>query len=209
MARKPRSNRNRRSGPGRASRPPTNRHFPRTARLNTLLQEIVADYFERVEDERFQMLTITGVEVDSDLNRAQVFVSDLGYVRTPENEESDAVLLDALVAHRKPVQAKISREARIRKTPEVVFAIDPGVRAGARIEEILSDLRHGDDTGSPDRESSGREYSGSESPDDQPSESGSPDGQPSDSWSPDGGEPADDGVVVDDGGSGADEAPKP
>jgi ribosome-binding factor A len=150
MARKPRSNRQRRSGPGRASRPPTNRHFPRTARLNTLLQEIVADYFERVEDERFEMLTIIGVEVDNDLNRAQVFVSDLGYVRPPEDEESDEVLLDALADHRKPVQAKIGRESRIRKTPEVVFAIDPGVRAGARIEEILSDLRHGEDTGSQD-----------------------------------------------------------
>ena len=194
MARKPRSNRNPRSGPGRASRPPTNRQFPRTARLNTLLQEIVADYFERVEDERFQMLTITGVEVDNDLNRAQVFVSDLGYVRTPEDEESDAVLLDALVDHRKPVQAKISREARIRKTPEVVFAIDPGVRAGARIEEILSDLRHGDSTGSP----------GGESPDSEP-----PDRQSPDTGSLDGGEPADDGDTVDDEGSGDAEAPKP
>jgi ribosome-binding factor A len=110
----------------------------------------VADYFERVEDERFEMLTITGVEVDNDLNRAQVFVSDLGYVRPPEDEESDEVLLDALADHRKPVQAKIGRESRIRKTPEVVFAIDPGVRAGARIEEILSDLRDGEDTGSQD-----------------------------------------------------------
>lgn len=150
MARKPRPNRNRRGGPGRAGRPPTHRQFPRTARLNTLLQEIVADYFERVEDERFQMLTITGVEVDNDLNRAQVFVSDLGYVQSPENEESDAVLLEALAEHRKPVKAKIGREARIRKTPEVVFAIDPGVRAGARIEEILSDLHHGDDGRSPE-----------------------------------------------------------
>jgi hypothetical protein len=60
------------------------------------------------------------------------------------------VLLDALADHRKPVQAKIGRESRIRKTPEVVFAIDPGVRAGARIEEILSDLRDGEDTGSQD-----------------------------------------------------------
>lgn len=148
MARKPRSNRQRRSGPGRAARPATNRHYPRTARLNTLLQEIVADYFERVDDERFEMLTITGVEVDSDLNRAQVFVSDLGYVRPPDNEDSDRVLLDALADHRKPVQAKIGRETRIRKTPEVVFAIDPAVRAGARIEEILSDLRD-DDTEPP------------------------------------------------------------
>lgn len=183
MARKPRPNRNRRGGPGRAGRPPTHRQFPRTARLNTLLQEIVADYFERVEDERFQMLTITGVEVDNDLNRAQVFVSDLGYVQSPENEESDTVLLEALDEHRKPVKAKIGREARIRKTPEVVFTIDPGVRAGARIEEILSDLHHGADSGSP--------------------ESGSPESGSADSGSSIGDGPAYDGGTGD--GEGLDE----
>ncbi len=138
----------------RSKRPATNRQFPRTARLNTLLQEIVADFFERVDDERFEMLTVTGVEVDNDLNRAQVFVSALGTVplsatdgATGDDRSSpspgpaadpDQLLLDALADYRKPVKAKIGREARIRKTPEVVFAIDPAVRSGARIEEILA-----------------------------------------------------------------------
>ncbi len=118
-------------GRSRSRRPATNRQFPRTARLNTLLHEIVADFFERVEDERFDMLTVTGVEVDNDLNRAQVFVSAYG-------DAEDEGLLEALAYYRKPVQAKIGREARIRKTPEVVFAVDPAIRSGARIDEILA-----------------------------------------------------------------------
>lgn len=149
----------------RSKRPATNRQFPRTARLNTLLQEIVADFFERVDDERFDMLTVTGVEVDNDLNKAQVFVSSLGSIpltvgdaasvtdgdpappatpTTPAAGEADAdpdqELLDALADYRKPVRAKIGREARIRKTPDVVFAIDPAVRSGARIDEILASI---------------------------------------------------------------------
>ena len=44
----------------------TNPHYPRTARLNALLQEIVANYFERVQDEALGFVTITGVEVDND-----------------------------------------------------------------------------------------------------------------------------------------------
>lgn len=165
MAGKSRSQRGRdrkgargRSGGGgsrsRSKRPATNRQFPRTARLNTLLQEIVADFFERVDDERFEMLTVTGVEVDNDLNRAQVFVSALGTVplsttdvvtedgsssAPPDGDaDPDQLLLDALADYRKPVRARIGREARIRKTPEVVFAIDPAVRSGARIDEILA-----------------------------------------------------------------------
>ena len=139
-------------GRSRSRRPATNRHFPRTARLNTLLQEIVADFFERVDDERFDMLTVTGVEVDNDLNRAQVFVSALGSVPIAtdpdagtdasigDHADPDRDLLDALADYRKPVQAKIGREARIRKTPEVVFAVDPAVRSGARIDEILASI---------------------------------------------------------------------
>lgn len=157
-----RGNRGRSGGGGRSrsGRPATNRQFPRTARLNTLLQEIVADFFERVDDDRFDMLTVTGVDVDNDLNRAQVFVSALGAVplSNPDLEPSTAIpappadgnpdpdqqLLDALADYRKPVRAKIGREARIRKTPDVVFVIDPAVRTGARIDEILASINPSD-----------------------------------------------------------------
>lgn len=148
MAGKSRSRRGR-GGPGRSKRPPTNRHYPRTARLNTLLQEIVADFFERVDDDRFEMLTVTGVEVDNDMNRAQVFVTALDSVLIDPDDgnptaqpdaEPDAALLEALADYRRAVQAKIGREARIRKTPEVAFVVDPGVRAGARIDQILASM---------------------------------------------------------------------
>lgn len=126
-----------RSSSSRASRPQTKRHFPRTARLNTLLQEIVAGFMERLDDDRIGFLTITGVEVDNDLNRAEVFISTFEQMESAEAEEE---LLEALTEYRKPVQAAIARQAQIRKTPEVVFSFDPAVRAGARIEEILSSL---------------------------------------------------------------------
>ncbi len=124
-----------RSSGGRKSRPATKRHFPRTARLNSLLIEIVADYFERADDDRFGFLTITGVEVDADLNVAQVFVSTLG---GPSDDDDE--LLEALEEHRKPVQRVVAEQAQLRKTPRVVFEFDQGVRHGARVEEILATL---------------------------------------------------------------------
>lgn len=124
-------------GAGRSARPQTKRHFPRTARLNTLLQEIIAGHLERLDDERLGFVTVTGVEVDSDLNRAEVFLSTFEPMETVEDE---AEFLEALGEHRRAIQGEIGRQARMRKTPEVVFAFDPGVRAGARIEEILSNL---------------------------------------------------------------------
>ncbi|MEZ5225977.1 MAG: 30S ribosome-binding factor RbfA [Acidimicrobiales bacterium] len=139
-----------RSSGGRKSRPATKRHFPRTARLNSLLVEIVADYFERADDDRFGFLTITGVEVDADLNVAQVFVSTLGGASDDDDE-----LLEALDSHRKPVQRAIATEAKLRKTPMVVFEFDQGVRHGARVEEILATLDLHPDTEVDDTEVDG------------------------------------------------------
>jgi ribosome-binding factor A len=130
-----------RSGDRRKARPQTNRQFPRTARLNTLLQEIVADYLERVDDDRLGFLTVTGVEVDADLNRAIVYVSTLA------DESYDDELLEALEDYRKQAQGAIASSARIRKTPSVVFQLDPAIRTGARIEGILASL---DDPGPAD-----------------------------------------------------------
>lgn len=124
----------RRSPDRRKSRPATKRHYPRTARLNTLLQEIIADQLGRIDDDRLGFLTVTGVEVDADLNRAQVFLSTLA------DESEDDETLEALQEYRKLIQAEIARSARLRKTPEVLFAFDPAIRAGARIETILSSL---------------------------------------------------------------------
>ena len=112
----------------------TNRHYPRTARINALLLEIVADYFKRVEHDDIGFMTITGVEVDADLNICQVFFS------TFEDESHDAITLAALAEHRKPLQAAIGRQAKLRKTPTVVFTFDPGVRYGNRIDEVLSTI---------------------------------------------------------------------
>ncbi len=125
------------SGGGKSARPQTKRHFPRTARLNALLLEIVAGVIERIDDERFDLVTVTGVEVDNDLNKAEVFISTLDPGATIEEDEA---FIEALTEYRKPVQAAIARQAKIRKTPEVVFLFDPAIRAGARIEEILSTI---------------------------------------------------------------------
>jgi ribosome-binding factor A len=150
--------------------------------LNNLLREIVADFFERVDDDRFGFLTITGLEVDADLNKAEVFVSILGQDPDPEG---DAEVLEALSEYRTAVQSTIASQARIRKTPEVVFTFDPGVRAGARIEEILSGI---DDQPVPDPEESvyGR-TSGPEPADDSADEATSTPSDTDPDAAPDGG----------------------
>jgi len=112
----------------------TPRQYPRTARLNELLREILGEELERLDDDRLELLTITAVDIEGDLRRAVVFYDSL------QGEEGDAEVLEALGELRWRLQAAIGRQARIKHTPELSFAPDPAVRAGARIESLLAEI---------------------------------------------------------------------
>jgi ribosome-binding factor A len=47
---------------------------------------------------------------------------------------------DALAAVRVRLQAAISQQVRLKRTPQLRFAPDPAVAAGQRIEDILRSL---------------------------------------------------------------------
>jgi ribosome-binding factor A len=110
------------------------RDYPRTARLNELVREIVADELERLDDERFELLTVISVVVDPDLRRAVVFYDCL------DGEDGDEEAMAALGEARVRLQAAIGRQARIKRTPELSFRPDPSVRSGERIDAALRDL---------------------------------------------------------------------
>jgi ribosome-binding factor A len=121
-------------------KPAAKQHYARTARLNSLLQQIVADYFDRSEDGEVGFLTITGVEVDNDLNVAEVFVSSFDVDPATDHEAAMELLNLLRAQHRNPIKRAIADEAQLRKTPNVVFKFDHGVQAGNRVEEILRTL---------------------------------------------------------------------
>jgi ribosome-binding factor A len=112
----------------------TNRDYPRTARLNQLLREILAEEVERIDDERLELLTIISVEAEADLRKAVVYYDSLG------GEATDDATLLALTEARIRLQAAIGRQAHVKHVPELSFAPDPAVRAGERIDAILREI---------------------------------------------------------------------
>lgn len=107
------------------------RRYPRTARLNEVIREIVAEAIEQMvdEDERLELVTITGVDAEQDLRHATVFF-------TSRREGADV----ALEEHRSKLQSEINRQTRFKRTPQLAFVEDPGVSSGWKIEGILRDL---------------------------------------------------------------------
>ena len=107
------------------------RQYPRTARVNELCREILADELERLDDDRLELVTITHVEVEPDLRHATVEFSRLG-------RDEDAAA-EGLAEYRVRLQAAIARQARLKRTPELSFRTDSAIAYGARIEELLRD----------------------------------------------------------------------
>jgi ribosome-binding factor A len=105
--------------------------YPRSARLNETLREVIAEELVRIDDERLALVTITGIDVDNELNRAVVYFDSLA------GEDGDAVILEVLEGHRRRIQSSINRQLRAKKTPVLVFRPDDVIRSAQRIEEIL------------------------------------------------------------------------
>ena len=109
------------------------RRYSRLDRVNEALREVIADELERVDDERLELVTVTGVKVEADLRHAHVWFDTLG--------RHDEVGV-ALGQHRVRLQAAVGRELRLKRTPELTFAPDPAIAVGTRVEEILRGLHH-------------------------------------------------------------------
>ncbi len=107
------------------------RRYPRTARVNELLREVIAEELERLQDDdpRLAVLAVTHVEATPDLRRAKVLLSSM-----PEG------VADELDRHRLRFQAAIGRQVRLKRTPQLSFEADPAVAKGQQIEDLLREL---------------------------------------------------------------------
>jgi ribosome-binding factor A len=107
--------------------------YPRVARVNELLREVLAESIERLSDreESLGMLTVTGVACTVDLRQAVVYLSSL-------SEEAAEVLEERRVQ----LQHEIATQVRMKRTPRLSFAVDPAVVHGAIVDDALRRIAH-------------------------------------------------------------------
>ena len=122
------ANQRRRPKPARTD---TRRRVARTARLSETLREVIADELAKIDDDRLGFVTITSVDVDSEMNRGIVFYDSM------QGAEGDGLILEALNDHRKRLQSVIADQVRARRTPVLQFRPDDAIRAAQRIDEVL------------------------------------------------------------------------
>ena len=106
----------------------------RMRRVNAAVREVLSEAVGELKDPRIGFVTVTGVETSPDLRQAVVYVSVLGSEKKREQS------IDALQAAHGILQAKIARELRMKRTPQLTFEYDPSVERGVRMTQLIDEL---------------------------------------------------------------------
>jgi len=106
----------------------------RMRRVNESLRELLSEAVLELKDPRIGFVTITGVQTSPDLRQATVFVSVLG------SERKRTATLAGLSAAHGVLQARLARELRMKRTPQLTFEYDPSVERGVRMSKLIDEL---------------------------------------------------------------------
>ena len=93
-------------------------------RVNEVVRAVVAEAVGELKDPRIGLVTVTGVSVSRDLREGTVFVAVLR-----QREEAQERTLEGLDSAHAYLQARIARELRLKRTPQLSFEYDPIRRA--------------------------------------------------------------------------------
>ncbi|RKZ29777.1 30S ribosome-binding factor RbfA [bacterium] len=109
----------------------------RTRKVGREIRRIISELLEmgEIHDPRLSgMVTITGVDVSTDLKSAHVFYSCFG----SDNEiESTGRALESASGY---IQSEVGEKLGTKFTPKLIFELDKSIAYGDRIERIIEDL---------------------------------------------------------------------
>jgi ribosome-binding factor A len=112
----------------------------RMRRVNESVRQVLAETLPELKDPRIGLVTVTGVETAPDLRHAVVYVSVLG---SEKKKRATMVGLDA--AHG-VLQARLAKQLRLKRTPQLTFEYDQSVEHGVRMSRLIDELAPEDDT---------------------------------------------------------------
>ena len=121
----------------------------RTRRIAEEIRKIVSTMLiNGIKDPRINSLvSVTDVEVTSDLSYAYVYVSILG-----GDEESTLEGLKSACGY---IRREVGKSIKIRHTPEIIFKIDDSLLKGMYMDELIKKVNNGYKDSSEENEKEG------------------------------------------------------
>jgi ribosome-binding factor A len=115
--------------------------YKRSTRVADQIRMEVADILMRkTKDPRVGVVTVTDVELTSDLRVARIFVT------TGPDEKQEAGAFAGLAKAAGFIRAELGRRVNLRYTPELIFQKDTTGPRGDRILSILHELEGASET---------------------------------------------------------------
>ena len=111
----------------------------RMRRVNESVRQVLSEALLELKDPRIGFVTVTGVQTSADLRHARVYVSVLG------SERKRVRALAGLEAAHGVLQARLGRELKMKRTPQLAFEYDPSVERGVRMTKLIDELAPDDD----------------------------------------------------------------
>ncbi len=105
--------------------------FNRTKRIAEEIRKVIGTMLiSGIKDPRINsMVSVTDVEVTSDLSYAYVYVSILG-----GDEDSTLEGLRSAVNY---IRREVSRSVKLRHTPQIIFKVDDSIKKGMYMEDLI------------------------------------------------------------------------
>ncbi len=99
-----------------------------------LLQEI-SGLLLGMNDPRLGLVTVTVVNIDRELEHANVFVSTVG------NEARRKEVMQVLNGAKGYIRREVSQRVQLRRSPELLFHWDPSPEKAEQISQLLDELK--------------------------------------------------------------------
>ncbi len=110
------------------------REYPRAKRVGEQVKRLLAELIRReVKDPRVGLVTVTAVEVSTDLTHARVYFTPFAGVGDGE------VALEALRHASGFLRRELCNSLRLRVAPELEFRLDESVERGAKLTSLIDE----------------------------------------------------------------------
>ncbi len=119
----------------------------RAARVADQIQRDLAVLLQReMKDPRLGIVTVSAVEVSSDLQNAKVFVTFLGKEEPQEIEDGIEVLSHAAGF----LRSQLAKSIRMRSVPALRFFYDKSISEGQKMSSLIEQAISSDEANQPD-----------------------------------------------------------
>ncbi len=107
----------------------------RQKRVADRLQQELSVLLQTMNDPRLQLVTVTLVNIDRELEYANVFVSSVG------DDARKREVMQVLNRAKGFIRREVSRRVQLRRAPEIIFHWDPSPEKAEHISSLLDQIK--------------------------------------------------------------------